>query len=539
MSHSATHLHLQTPLPNSDDTDLSFDLVFGEDSMFARPRSLSSPRGPQARSSPRHIPAEAKHRAASSTNGRSPPPSSSCSSSYGASSPSSDPEVRARNREREIERDRNSLLIRSVSGDHFNITTLIRFIEKSLPLTIKTYHYRDKQSFCFMQFHTDADTNSVVHLLNSKVLEGTGSFIAQRVARVTPGRDPNDTEHSPEATSATLVIKNLPFALKHDQLKAVLSSYDTKPENVAFHYDASGMFRGMAFVKYATSEEASEIYEKINGMDVGGRSIRVEYKKNATDKKLEFDPTDEEMKRTYEQLFHFKTQSKLPILSFPSTLSSYQRRQIHIVADKLDLDHYSEGDGENRYLIIAKREPTEPVRTSPSYESFVLSQTSTSPLPHSFLAPSSWNSHAGESSSWRERERRAVNSFGVSPQLPSTGSRRSSVSSVTSPTKSPRSAAAPGLPLASSSPAHRSRSVSTNFSGPVERVSQSRSTCTSFSRDPQFPYEKVCLPIRQPTGPNPNNSKGFSEHYQKQRMAQICQAAFETPPALLAASGSR
>ena len=510
-------------IPTIEESDLSFDLVFGEDS-----RSFGQSGSPSGSNS-----------GSPSTSQYSPP------HLRGKSSDDGSPEVRERNREREIERDRNSILFRSTTGESFNITSIIRSIEKSLPLTIKTYHYRDKQTFCFMQFHSEADANAVVDFLNSKAHDSLRYFSAQRVARVTPGKDPFDTESSAESRSATLVIKNLPFSLKHEQLKAVLSSYEIRSENVSFHYDASGMFRGMAFVKYATPEEASEMYDKINGLDVGGRSIRVEFKKNTSEKRLEYDPSDEEMKKTYEQLYHFKTQSKLPILSFPSTLTSYQRRQIHIVANKLDLDHYSEGEGDNRYLIIAKRQPTDPVRTSPSFESFMFSQTSTSPLP----SPSAAWFHTGASSayypppevatssSWRERDRKG---FGFSPSAQQQGrTRRSSISSVTSPIKSPHStngfhgkAASPVVvPQSLPSSAHRSRSISTKADGARDqhRVYQSLTTGSISLRPPlaeQPLGAPVCLPTRQPTGPNPNAPKGFSEGYQKQRMIQICHSSF-------------
>jgi R3H domain/RNA recognition motif/SUZ-C motif len=269
------------------------------------------------------------------------------------------------NKVRENDRDKNAVLV--MSERQFNITALIAEMERSVD-KIRTYHYRDKQTFCFVQFVSAAMADKAVSVLNGASIEGVAVSV-ERVSRVTPGKDPRLDEASQEAEqNSTLVIKNLPFSLKQDSLKLVLNSYDVRPESVAFHHDASGMFRGMAFVKYATVADAVAIFDVINGMDVGGRPIRVEYKRRKESQRnvSQYDPTDAEMKRLYEQLMHFKNNNALNDLTFPTTLSTYQRRQIHLIADILDMDHYSQGDPDHRYLVISKRELV-PVAASSSY----------------------------------------------------------------------------------------------------------------------------------------------------------------------------
>lgn len=45
-----------------------------------------------------------------------------------------------------------------------------------------------------------------------------------------------------------------------------------------YHFD-NGVFRGLAFANYRTSEETEIVVNTINGLEIGGRKLRVEYKK--------------------------------------------------------------------------------------------------------------------------------------------------------------------------------------------------------------------------------------------------------------------
>lgn len=54
-----------------------------------------------------------------------------------------------------------------------------------------------------------------------------------------------------------------------------------------YHFD-NGVFRGLAFANYKTPEEAEIVINTLNGLDISGRKLRVEYKKML--------PTDNETK---------------------------------------------------------------------------------------------------------------------------------------------------------------------------------------------------------------------------------------------------
>ena len=64
--------------------------------------------------------------------------------------------------------------------------------------------------------------------------------------------------------------------MKEEKLRQILNAFEEqKPEDVSFHHDSSGTFRGMAFVKYSSIQDASFVFDHINSIDVGGRPIKV------------------------------------------------------------------------------------------------------------------------------------------------------------------------------------------------------------------------------------------------------------------------
>ncbi len=64
---------------------------------------------------------------------------------------------------------------------------------------------------------------------------------------------------------------------------------------------------------------------------------------------------DEETQLLWEQLCRFKDDPASSELAFSASLTNQQRKQIHYLSERLDLIHYSQGEGENRYIIVSKR----------------------------------------------------------------------------------------------------------------------------------------------------------------------------------------
>lgn len=76
-----------------------------------------------------------------------------------------------------------------------------------------------------------------------------------------------------------VVIKNIPFAVKRDQLLDVMSKLGLPlPYAFNYHFD-NGVFRGLAFANFNSPDETSMVVSVLNGREIGGRKLRVEYKK--------------------------------------------------------------------------------------------------------------------------------------------------------------------------------------------------------------------------------------------------------------------
>ncbi|KAG0350727.1 hypothetical protein BGZ54_003666 [Gamsiella multidivaricata] len=249
-------------------------------------------------------------------------------------------------------------------------------------------------------------------------------------------------EEHVDTIPTAIVIKNIPFSVKRDSLLAILDNLDIpKPYAFNYHFD-NGIFRGLAFANYRTAEEADLVYNSVNGFEVQGRKLRVEYKKvmpaaeqekrdqekaaaaaAAAQEALqrremeimenqlleqqqerqerqrelmelqsrEFDRTrnrasaallerrdsgrslldrddssgslnqldlnDGETLAFYDRLLMFRGDATKDDMIFPENLSARQRRILHLIADKLSLHHYTEGEGNLRRLIIMKTPP--------------------------------------------------------------------------------------------------------------------------------------------------------------------------------------
>jgi RNA recognition motif-containing protein len=89
------------------------------------------------------------------------------------------------------------------------------------------------------------------------------------------GSDMGEEELIPTA----IVIKNIPFAVKKEQLVQLMTEINLPlPYAFNYHFD-NGVFRGLAFANFTTAEETAAVIEILNGFELQGRKLRVEYKK--------------------------------------------------------------------------------------------------------------------------------------------------------------------------------------------------------------------------------------------------------------------
>lgn len=91
----------------------------------------------------------------------------------------------------------------------------------------------------------------------------------------------NDSFADPdeELIPTAIVIKNIPFAVKKEQLVDLMTQMNLPlPYAFNYHFD-NGVFRGLAFANFTSAEETSTVIENLNHFELQGRKLRVEYKK--------------------------------------------------------------------------------------------------------------------------------------------------------------------------------------------------------------------------------------------------------------------
>jgi RNA recognition motif-containing protein len=318
-----------------------------------------------------------------------------------------------------------------------------------------------------------------------------------------------------EKPDTILVLKNLPFSLKQDQLQEILMAMNTTaPQSINLHFDNMGVFRGMAFIKYRSLDDAIKVYESLNGYDVGGRKVRVEYKRKnkgqQTDIPVEWQE-EEDLKKLWEQVRDFSNNPNVNEISFTPNLTSNQRKQIHTMAEKLKLTHYSNGEGELRYICIKKTAPTPtPSSSAPSSSAYSTSASSTSaavPIQNGFALPIP-NGDARAIDIKGRRPRRDSENSGTRQLAGSpNGNHGGPVGSIEKEVKEYRSRGN----------SFKQKDVTSSAPSDVNldwRVQSPQNPMTL----PQSPSVAGCItiaPSRQPKGPD--GSKGFSDLYRNAR----------------------
>lgn len=347
-------------------------------------------------------------------------------------------------------------------------------------------------------------------------------------ALASPNPSASITSPTPEKPDTILVLKNLPFSLKQDQLQEILMMMNTTaPQSINLHFDNMGVFRGMAFIKYRLLDDAIKVYEALNGYDVGGRKVRVEYKRKNKGQQTDIPPEwqeEEDLRKLWEQVKDFSNNPNVNEISFTPNLTSNQRKHIHTMAEKLKLTHYSNGENEQRYICIKKPPPT----TSPTpTSSFSSSNNNNSTSQNGFAVPIPTNGAIDIKGRRPRRDSDTTssarhNNHNGSPIIGGNGNgHTANVGSVegkseySSGNRTPRSSfASKQKEVASSAPAdinmdwRSQNSQNGNNNGGNSMISSSPAQSPSLSG-------VTIAPSRQPKGPD--GSKGFSDMYKSAR----------------------
>ena len=93
------------------------------------------------------------------------------------------------------------------------------------------------------------------------------------------GASPSFPLDDDELIPTAIVIKNIPFAVKKEQLVQRMVDLNLPlPYNFNYHFD-KGIFRGLAFAHFTSPNEAEQAISQLNHTEISGRKLRVEYKK--------------------------------------------------------------------------------------------------------------------------------------------------------------------------------------------------------------------------------------------------------------------
>ncbi|KAJ5831749.1 hypothetical protein N7474_000060 [Penicillium riverlandense] len=219
------------------------------------------------------------------------------------------------------------------------------------------------------------------------------------------------SEGDDELIPTAIVIKNIPFAVKKEQLVQLMTELNLPlPYAFNYHFD-NGVFRGLAFANFTSAEETATVIEVLNHFELQGRKLRVEYKKmlplqererierekrerrgqleeqhrpmpssqlqtqssmssltshipatspspvSQRGQKLDVDLNDSATLSYYSQLLLFKEDTTRDSVLFPPNLSPVQRRTVHTLAHNMGLAHASRGSGEQRQVQVFKVAP--------------------------------------------------------------------------------------------------------------------------------------------------------------------------------------
>lgn len=102
-------------------------------------------------------------------------------------------------------------------------------------------------------------------------------YAAQSATTSSPGEA--EVTEPPEYISNAIVIKNIPFHIRKEQLQILMDDLKlSTPYAFNYHFDNNRLFRGLAFANFHHDWEATEAIRVLNGYKIGERDLRVERK---------------------------------------------------------------------------------------------------------------------------------------------------------------------------------------------------------------------------------------------------------------------
>lgn len=234
------------------------------------------------------------------------------------------------------------------------------------------------------------------------LLNGDGNFGGDRHGYPGSMYDPRHDSKTlgSDLIPTAIVIKNIPFNVRKEMLTQIMTDLGLpQPYAFNYHFD-NGIFRGLAFANFQSPLDTQTVIEQLNGYEVQGRKLRVEYKKMLPEHERErierekrekrgqleeqhqpialhsqssmhslnaahtsrsrnsplrdVDLNNPETLKFYTELTLFRNDPNREIIIFPASITPQQRRTVHILAHNMGLEHRSVGEGPTRQLHVIK-----------------------------------------------------------------------------------------------------------------------------------------------------------------------------------------
>ncbi|ESA43529.1 R3H domain-containing protein, variant [Neurospora crassa OR74A] len=234
------------------------------------------------------------------------------------------------------------------------------------------------------------------------LLNGDGNFAGDRHGYPGSMYDPRHDSKTlgSDLIPTAIVIKNIPFNVRKEMLTQIMTDLGLpQPYAFNYHFD-NGIFRGLAFANFQSPLDTQTVIEQLNGYEVQGRKLRVEYKKMLPEHERErierekrekrgqleeqhqpialhsqssmhslnaahtsrsrnsplrdVDLNNPETLKFYTELTLFRNDPNREIIIFPASITPQQRRTVHILAHNMGLEHRSVGEGPTRQLHVIK-----------------------------------------------------------------------------------------------------------------------------------------------------------------------------------------
>lgn len=164
---------------------------------------------------------------------------------------------------------------------------------------------------------------------------------------ITNSNSNNSSSNNVVSEQTTLCLKNLSNRTCIKDVGAALEKFGLKASKLELHYNGTGEFKGTAFAKFKTKEEAAHAQKTLGGiLELSGRKVKVEMRKKS--KKSGVLPARDclagelncaQVSQVKEAVAVFLADDSQTSLQFPGDFSATMRKYIHSLAETHNLSH--------------------------------------------------------------------------------------------------------------------------------------------------------------------------------------------------------